>query len=53
MTETNILWVVYMFLADLQVVSTRAAFSDQFAAQYASCLFYKADGTQVRTMFVL
>lgn len=34
--------------ADLHVVSTRAAFSDAFAAQYATCSFYKADGTAVR-----
>lgn len=38
--------------SDLQVVSTRAAFSDEFAAQYASCFFYKADGTKVRTTSV-
>ena len=43
----------YVPFADLQVVSTRAAFSDEFAAQYASCLFYKADGTKVRSMFFL
>jgi len=33
----------------LQVVSTRAGFSDAFAAQHATCLFYKLDGTAVRT----
>ncbi|CAN0092272.1 unnamed protein product [Pylaiella littoralis] len=32
---------------DLHVVSTRAGFSDAFAAQYATCLFYKVDGTAV------
>lgn len=37
--------------ADLHVVSTRAGFSDAFAAQYATCLFYKVDGTAVRIRF--
>lgn len=33
---------------ELYVVSTRSAFSDGFAAQYASCLFYRADNSAVR-----
>ncbi|CAN0333602.1 unnamed protein product [Laminaria digitata] len=35
---------------DLHVVSTRSAFSDAFAVQYASCRFYKADGSAVRQL---